>query len=42
MYNFVKKEDVVDGNEYYFLGKAHYLEGTAEETTMPNEKKITS
>ena len=39
MYIFVKKEDVVDGNEYYFLGKAHYLEGTAEETTMPNEKK---
>lgn len=39
MYIFVKKEDVVDGNEYYFLGKAHYLEGIAEETTMPNEKK---
>lgn len=39
MYIFVKKEDVVDGNEYYFLGKAHYLEGTAEETIMPNEKK---
>lgn len=39
MYIFVKKEDVLDGNEFYFLGKAHYLDGTAEQTTMPNEKK---
>ncbi|WP_239749688.1 DEAD/DEAH box helicase [Mammaliicoccus sp. O-M53] len=39
MYIFVKKEDSADGKEYYFLGKAHYLEGTAEQTIMPNEKK---
>ncbi|MBO1212158.1 DEAD/DEAH box helicase [Staphylococcus nepalensis] len=37
MYIFVKKEDVLDGNEFYFLGKAHYLEGTAEQSKMPNE-----
>ncbi|WP_323703723.1 DEAD/DEAH box helicase [Mammaliicoccus sp. Dog046] len=39
MFIFVKKEDVADGKEYYFLGKAHYIEGTAEQTTMSNEKK---
>ncbi|PTJ64735.1 DUF3427 domain-containing protein, partial [Staphylococcus saprophyticus] len=39
MYIFVKKEDVADGKEFYFLGKAHYIEGTAEQSTMPNENK---
>lgn len=39
MYIFVKKEDASDGKEYYYLGKAHYIEGTAEQTTMPNEKQ---
>lgn len=39
MYIFVKKEDVLDGKEFYFLGKAHYLEGTAEQSKMPNENK---
>ncbi len=39
MYVFVKKEDVADGKEFYFLGKAHYIEGTAEQSTMPNENK---
>ncbi|MDN6611001.1 MAG: DUF3427 domain-containing protein, partial [Staphylococcus equorum] len=40
MYIFVKKEDASDGKEYYYLGKAHYIEGTAEQTTMPNEKQV--
>lgn len=39
MFIFVKKEDTLDGNEFYFLGKANYIDGTAIQTTMPNENK---
>ncbi|MEM5418624.1 DEAD/DEAH box helicase [Staphylococcus gallinarum] len=39
MYIFVKKEDAADGKEFYYLGKANYIEGTATQTVMSNEKK---
>ncbi|MDK9860405.1 DEAD/DEAH box helicase [Staphylococcus equorum] len=39
MHVFVKKEALTDGKDYYYLGKAHYIEDTTEQTTMPNEKQ---
>ncbi|MBF0719907.1 DUF3427 domain-containing protein [Staphylococcus sciuri] len=39
MYIFVKKEDVADGKEFYYLGKAHYIKDSAEQTIMPNAKQ---
>lgn len=39
MYIFVKKEDVADGKEFYYLGKAHYNKDSAEQTIMPNAKQ---
>ncbi|MBA8759982.1 DUF3427 domain-containing protein [Staphylococcus schleiferi subsp. coagulans] len=39
MYIFVKKEDAADGKEFYYLGKANYLEGTVQQTTMDNANK---
>nr|WP_275067131.1 DUF3427 domain-containing protein [Mammaliicoccus sciuri] len=39
MYIFVKKEDVADEKEFYYLGKAHYIIDSAEQTIMPNAKQ---
>ncbi|GEP84494.1 putative helicase [Staphylococcus piscifermentans] len=39
MYMFVKKEDA-DGKNFYYLGTACYMEGTAEDAQMPDGKNV--
>ena len=39
MYMFVKKEDA-DGKNFYYLGTASYMEGTAEDAQMPDGKNV--
>ncbi|AYU54410.1 DUF3427 domain-containing protein [Staphylococcus debuckii] len=39
MYMFVKKEDA-DGKNFYYLGTARYIEGTAEDAQMPDGKNV--
>lgn len=39
IYMFVKKEDA-DGKNFYYLGNAHYMKDSAQDTKMPEGKNV--